>query len=61
MYTRDVMYEFPSGGISGLNPRRALKLTEDSLAAAVVSPAEMIKMIITHVDFVASLRPVVSL
>lgn len=52
MYTRDIMYELLSG-ISSLNPLRALKLMEDSLAA-VTSPAKMIKMIITHVDFVAS-------
>lgn len=59
MYTRDIMYEFLSR-ISSLNPRCALKLMEDSLAA-VISPAKMIKMIITHVDFVAFLCPVVSL
>lgn len=59
MYTRDIMYELLSG-ISSLNPPCALKLMEDSLAA-VISPAKMIKMIITHVDFVAPLRPVVSL
>lgn len=45
MYTCDNMYEFLSR-ISSLNPSRALKLIEDSLAS-VIPPTKMIKMIIT--------------
>ncbi len=59
MYTCDIMYEFLSR-ISSLNPCCALKLMEDSLAS-VILPTKMIKMIITHVDFVAFRWPVISL
>lgn len=59
MYTCDIMYEFLSR-ISRLNPCCALKLMEDSLAS-VILPTKMIKIIITHVDFVAFCCPLIFL
>lgn len=58
MYTCDIMYEFLSRILS-LNPRCALKLMEDSLSS-VILPTKAIKMIITHVNFVAFQCPLIS-